>query len=120
MGVLHSEVGECLFKYSSLVSLTRLVSQLNASEQLHVSTLCKGGISCHFELGGPSGVALDVVLPKGIMSIRSGEGCCSLGLGECSRAGEEGATGAGACLVGEAPCERVHGWNVGACLINTW
>ena len=60
------KLGGCLLKYSSLVSLTRLVSQLNASEWLHDSTLCKGGISHCLELGGPSGVALDVVLPRGM------------------------------------------------------
>ena len=42
------KLGVCLLKYSSLVSLTRLVSQLNDSEWLRVSTLCKGGISCFF------------------------------------------------------------------------
>ena len=93
---------------------------MDASEQLLVSTLCKGGISCHFELGGPSGVVLDVVLSKGMMSTRSGEGCCHLGWGECSGAREEGATGAGACAVEEVPCERVNGWNMGSCPINTW
>ena len=45
------KLGECLIKYSSLVSLTRLVSWLNASEWLHDTTLCKGGISCCLELG---------------------------------------------------------------------
>ena len=105
---------ECLLKYSSWVSLTRLVSQLNASEWLHVSTLCKGGISCCLELGGPSGVALDVVPPRGILSTGSGEGCHHLGLGESSGAGEEGATGADSCSVGEAPCDKVNGWEVGA------
>ena len=114
------KLGECLLKYSSLVSLTRLVSQLNASEQLHVSTLCRGGISCHFGLGGPSGVALDVVPPKGMSSTGSGEGCHYLGLGEHLDAGEEGATGADGCSVGDAPCEKVDGWNMGACPINTW
>ena len=68
------KLGECLLKYSSLVSLTRMVSQLNTSECLCVSTLCKGSISHHFELGGPSGVALDMVLLRGMMSTRSREG----------------------------------------------
>ena len=53
------------------------------------------------------------------MSTGSGEGCYHLGLGECSGAGEEGATGADGCSVGEAPCDKVNGWDVGACPINT-
>ena len=112
------KLGECLFKYSSLVSLTRLVSQLNASEWLCVSTLYKGGISCHLELGGPSEVALDMVPPRGVLSTGSGKGCCHLGLGECSGAVEEGTTGADGCSIGEAPCDKVNGWDVGACPIN--
>ena len=44
------KLGECFLKYSFLASLTRLVSWLNASEWLHMSTLCQGGISCHLEL----------------------------------------------------------------------
>ena len=106
MGVLHSEVGECLLKYSSLVSLTGLVSQLNTSKWLHVSTLHKGGISCHFELGSPSGVAVDVVPPKGMSSTGSEEGCHCLGLGECSGTGEEGAAGADSCSVGRLLVRR--------------
>ena len=83
------KLGECFLKYSSLVSLTRLVSWLNASEQLHVSTLYKGGISHHLELGGPSEVALGVVPPRGMSSTGSGEGCHCMGLEEFSGAEEE-------------------------------
>ena len=111
---------KCLLKYSSLTSLTRLVSWLNASWQLCISTLCKGGISCHFELGSPSGVALDVVPLGGKTATGSGEGCHCLGLGECPGTGGEGATGADTCSVEEAPCEKLNGWDVGACPINTW
>ena len=111
-------LGECLLKYSFLVSLTRLVSWLHASEQLHVSTLYQGGISHHSELGGPSEVALDMVLPRGMSSTGSGEGCHHLGQGECSGAGEGGPTGADSCSIGEAPHDKVNGWNVGACPIN--
>ena len=68
------KLGKCLLKYSSLTSLTRLVSWLNASWEVCISTLCNGGISFHFELGSPSGVALDVVLPGGETSTGSGEG----------------------------------------------
>ena len=54
--------GQCPLKYSSLVFLTRLKSQPKASWWLCVNALCRSVTSCHFELGGPSGVALDVVL----------------------------------------------------------
>ena len=64
--------GHFLLKYSSLMFLTRLESQLNASRWLHVSVLCRGIISHHFELEGPSGVALDVVLPGCKTSTGSG------------------------------------------------
>ena len=90
------KLGECFLKYSFLASLTRLVSWLNPSEWLCLSTLYQGRISCHLELGGPSEVVLDVVLPRGMLSTGSGEGCCLLGLGECSGA-REGATGADGC-----------------------
>ena len=99
--------------------LTRPESQLNTSRQLHVNALCRGIISCHFELGGSSGVALDVVPLGGETSTRSGEGCCCLGLGECSGAGGEGATGAHT-FSEEAPCERLYGWDVSACPSNKW
>ena len=92
---------------------------MNASEWLHVSTLYKGGISC-LELGGTSEVALDVVPPRGMSSTGSGEGCHHMGLGECSGAGEEGAAGAASCSMREAPCDKVNGWDVGACSINKW
>ena len=71
---------ECFLKYSFLVSLTRLVSWLNASEWLCLSTLYQGG-TCHLELGGPSEVALDVFPPTGVSSTGPGEGCHLLGLG---------------------------------------
>ena len=93
------------------------MSWLNASEQLHISTLYKVGISHCLELGGPSEVALDVVPPRGVSSTGSGEGCCHLGLGECSGTGE-GAAGADGCSIGEAPCDKVNGWDMGACPIN--
>ena len=40
----------------------------------------------------------------GEMSTGSGEGCCCLGLGKVSGAGEEEAMGAGICSGEEAPC----------------
>ena len=109
---------ECFLKYSFLASLTRLVSWLNAPEQLCLSTLYQGGTSCPLELGGPSMVALDVVPPRGMLSTGSGEGSHPLGLGECSGASAGGATEADGCLVGEAPCDKENGWDVGACPIN--
>ena len=114
------KVGECFLKYSFLASLTRLVSQLNASEQLCLSTLYLDGTSCHLELGGPSEVALDVVPPRGMLSTGSGEGCHLLGLGECSGTSRGGAAEADGCSVGEALCDKVNGWDVGACPINMW
>ena len=112
--------GQCLLKYSSLVFLTRLESQLNASRQLHVNALCRGIISDCFELGGPSRVALDMVPLGGKTSTRSGEGCYCLGLGECSGTGGEGATGVDTCSDEEAPCERLNGWDISACPSNKW
>ena len=112
--------GQCLLKYSSLVFLTRLKSWLNASRPLHFSALCMGATSHHFELGGPSGVALDMVLPGGETSTRSGEGCHCLGLGECSGTGGERATGADTCSEEEVPCERLNVWDIGACPSNMW
>ena len=85
--------GLCLLKYSSLVFLTRLAPWLNASMWLHVNTLCRGIISHCLELGGPSRVALDVVLPRGKTSSGSGEGYHCLGLGEHSGTGGEGFMG---------------------------
>ena len=68
--------------------------------------------------GEPSKVALDVVPPRGMSFTGSGEGCHLLGLEECLGAGEEGTTVANGCSVGEAPCDKVNGWDVGACPIN--
>ena len=112
------KLGECLLKYSFLASLTRLVSWLNASKRFCLSTLYQGGISHCLELGGPSEVALDMVLPTGMSSTGFGEGCCLLGLGECSSAREGGSAETDGCLAGEAPCDKVNGWDVGACPTN--
>ena len=115
MCALCSGVGGVSFKVLLPSPLTRLVSQLNASEWLCVSTLYKGVISCHLELVGPSEVVLDMVLPRGMSSTGSGEGCHHLGLGECSGTGEEGATGADGCSIGKAPCDKLNGWDMGVC-----
>ena len=70
------------------------------------------------ELEGPSEDALDMVPPRGMSSTGSGEGWHLLGLGDCSGASAGGAAEADGCLVGEAPCDKVNGWDVGACAIN--
>ena len=70
--------------------------------------------------GAPLEVALDMVPLGGETSAGSGEGCCLLGLGECSGAGEEGTPGAGTCSEGEAPWERPKGWDISACPSNMW
>ena len=68
------KLGECFLKYSLLATHTRLVSWLNASEWLCLSTLYQGGTSCCLERGSPSAVTLDVVLPRGMLSTGSREG----------------------------------------------
>ena len=100
---------ECLLKYAFLASFTRLVSRLNASEWLCLSILCQGGTSHCLELGGPSEVALDMVLPRGMLSTGSGKGCHLLGLGDCSGTGTGGSAGVDGCSAGEAPCDKVNG-----------
>ena len=95
------KLGECFLKNSFLATLTRVVSQLNASEQLCLSTLYQGGTSCCLELGDPSAVALDVVPPRGMLSTGSGEGSHLWGLGECSGTGTGGADEADGCLAGK-------------------
>ena len=103
------KLGECFLKYSFLAIHTRLVSQLNTSEWLCLSTLYQGGTSYCLEVGGPSPVALDVVLPRGVLSTGSGEGSHLLGLGECSGTGAGGTAEAGGCLVGDAPYDKENG-----------
>ena len=60
---------------------------------------------------------MDVVLPRGMLSAGSGEGCHLLGLGDCSGTGVGGAAEVDSCSTGEAPCDKVNGWDVGACSI---
>ena len=112
------KLGECFLKYSFLASLTRLLSLVNASEWLYLSTLYQGGTLCHLELGSPSQVALDVIPLRGMLSTGSGEVCHLLALGECSGTSTGGAAEADGCLVGEAPCDKVDGWDMGAWPIN--
>ena len=112
--------GLCFLKYSSLVSLIRGEPWLNASRWLAVSTLYRGVTSHCLELGGPIRLAWDVAPPGGITSTGSGEGYHHLGLGEGSNAGDRGATGAATCSEEEAPCDGLHGRDIGTCPINTW
>ena len=81
---------------------------------------CAGAVPLAIWARGPSRVALDVVPLGGKTSIGSGEGCCCLGLGECSGTREEGAMRVDRCFEEEAPCERLKGWDTGACPSNTW
>ena len=73
-----------------------------------------------FQTGGPSGVAMDVALLKGGMSVRSGEWCHHLGLGEGPGAEEEEALGVGPCWEGDAPWGMLKRWDIGVCPSNTW
>ena len=59
--------------------------------------------------GGSSKVILDVVQPRGMLSMGSGEGCHLLGLGDCLGTGMGGAAGVGCSSTGEVLCDRVNG-----------
>ena len=50
-----------------------------------------------------------------MLSPGSGEGCHLLGLGDCLGTGAGGAAGVDSSSAGEALCDRVNGWDVGAC-----
>ena len=73
-----------------------------------------------FGAEGPSVVTLDVVPPRGMLSTGSGEGCCLLGLGDCLGTGAGGTAGADCSSAGEVLCDKVSGWDVGACTNKTW
>ena len=60
-------------------------------------------------------VALDVIPPRGVLSTGYGEGCHFLGLEDCLGTGMGGAVGADGCSTGEACCDKVNGWDLGAC-----
>ena len=79
-----------------------------------MSTLFQGRTSHCLELGDPSEIALDVVLPRGMLSTGSGEGCHLLGLGDCLGTGAGGAARAYCSSAGEVPCDKVNGLDVGA------
>ena len=120
MCALHGEVGAMLLKVLFSDHQHQAVSWLNASEQLCLSTLYQGGTSHCLELGGPSTVALDVVLHRGVLSTGSVEGSHLLGLGECSGTSTGGTDEADGCPIGEAPCDKENGWDEGACPISRW
>ena len=115
--------GQQFLKYSSLIFLTKWVSQSNASWWLLINTLWRGVISSCFKLGGPSGVTLDVVLLRTKISIRSGEWCCHLGPGEGPgmvwEEGEE-ALGASPCWEEDAPWGMLKRWEISVCPSSTW
>ena len=70
------------------------------------------------ELGGPSAVALDVVPPRGMLSTGSGEGCCLWAWGSAQVLVQEELLKQMVAWWGEAPCDKVNEWDVGACPIN--
>ena len=65
--------------------------------------------------GGPPRVAFGVVLPIGMLSTGSDEGCCLLGLGDCLGAGVGEAAVVGSSSMGEVFCGRVSGGDRGVC-----
>ena len=85
-----------------------------------MSALFQGGTTYCLELGDPSEVALDVVPPRGMLSTGSGGGGHLLGLGDCLGTGTGGAAGADCCSTGEVLCDKVKGWDVGACPNKMW
>ena len=107
-------------KISLLGSLTRSESQLNTSAWLSLSALYQGGTSHLLELGGPTGVTFKVVLPRGILSTVSGEGCHLLGLGDCLGTGVGGEAEVSCSSTGEVLCSRVSGGNGGVCPSKMW
>ena len=90
-------------------------SQLNASVQLGLSVLNQGGTSHLLELGGPPRVDFRVVVPIGMLSTGSGEGCCLLGLGDSLDTGVGGVAGVGCSSMGEVLHGRASGGD-GRCL----
>ena len=112
--------GWWLWKYSTLVSFTRLESQLNASWWLLVNTLYKGVISCHFKVEDPLGVAWDVVPLRGEASIGSGEWHHCFSLGECPGFGGKEVPGVDPGGKGGAPWGMLKKWDIGVCPSKMW
>ena len=96
-----------------LASLTISESHLNASAWLGLSALYQGGTSCLLELGGLPGVTFGMILPRGILSTGSSEGCHLWGLGDCLGTGAGGAAEVGCSSTGEVLCSRVSGGSRG-------
>ena len=71
-------------------------------------------------LGGPPRVTFEVVLPKGMLSMGSGEGCHLLGLGDCLGTGVGGTAEVGCSSTGEALCNRMNGGDGGVCPNKMW
>ena len=111
---------ECFEKNSLLASFTGSKSQPNALAQLSLSALYQGGISYCLELGGSPGVTFKVVLPKGMLSTGSGEGCHPLGLGDCLGTGAGGVAKTGCSSTGEALHNRMNGGDGGVCPNKMW
>ena len=73
-----------------------------------------------FGAGGPPRVAFEVVLPRGILSTGSGEGCHLLGLGDCLGTGVGGTAEVGCSSTGKALCDRTNGGDRGFCPNKMW
>ena len=111
---------ECFEKNSLLAFFTMSESKPNASAWLGLSALHQGRISCCFELGGSPRVTFKVVLPKGMLSTGSGEGCHLLGLGDCLGTGVGGAAETGYSSTGEALHDRTNGGDGSVCPNRMW
>ena len=70
--------------------------------------------------GDPPRVTFKLVLPKGMLSTGSGEGCYLLGLGDCLGTGVGGAAGTGCSSTGEALCNRMNGGDGGVFPSKVW
>ena len=88
--------------------------------QLGLSALSQGGISHCLELGGSPRVAFQVVLPNGMLSMGSGEGCHLLGLGDILGTGVGGTAGVGCSSTEEGLCNRMKGGDGGVCPNKMW
>ena len=70
--------------------------------------------------GGPPRVTFEVVPPKGMLSMGSGEGHGLLGLGDCLGTGVGGMAEAGCFSTGGALCDRMNGGDGGVCPNKMW
>ena len=90
-------------------------SQLNALAWLGFSVLNQRGVSCLLGLRDPPRIAFGVVPPIGMLSMRSGEGCHLLDLGDHLGTGEGEGAAVGCFSMGEVFCGRMSGGNRGVC-----